>query len=505
LKEWVVIHKIKALYDEGNGLKIRAIARQLGLSRNTVRKYLRMDEAAIEVRQSHRERRKQLDAYRDYIVTLLRQFPNLSAAKVLYKLQQKDPELKVSGRSVRRYVRRLKETVIQCRKRYYEPVVESVPGVQCQVDGGELRGVLIGGIETTVYFVVFVLSYSRLMYVGLSRRPVDTATFIRLHDEAFRYFGGRPEECVYDQSRLVVLGEQYREVELNQTFAAYATAAGFRIHVCEGYDPESKGKVEAGVKYVKRNGLDGEVFDDWEHLEQHLRQWLDTVANRRVHATTGRVPWVHYEESERSHMQPYLSPACLGQQTPVESRKVDKTGLLSWCANKYSAPRAYQGARVGARAEQATLILTDLESGREIARHRLSQGKGEIIRNSDHYRDKEARIADLEAGIAGLVGDETGARLCALIKATNPRIYKDQLSAVKRLLAAHVPLSRDLLVRLCERPSLTSTACRDYLEAYEADPSRFGPNTPEVVPPATSSVHELERYALITANAGGRP
>ena len=93
-----MIHKIKALYDEGNGLKIRAIARQLGISRNTVRKYLRMDEAAIEVRQSHRERRKQLDAYRDYIVTLLGQFPNLSAAKVLYKLQQKDPGLKVSER-----------------------------------------------------------------------------------------------------------------------------------------------------------------------------------------------------------------------------------------------------------------------------------------------------------------------------------------------------------------------------------------------------------------------
>jgi hypothetical protein len=72
LKEWVVIHKIKALYDEGNGLKIRAIARQLGISRNTVRKYLRMDEAAIEIRQSHRERRKQLDAYRAVAEGLLR-------------------------------------------------------------------------------------------------------------------------------------------------------------------------------------------------------------------------------------------------------------------------------------------------------------------------------------------------------------------------------------------------------------------------------------------------
>ena len=210
MKEWAVIHKIKALYDEGNGLTIRAIARQLGISRNTVRKYLRMDEYTIDVGQRHRGRRKKLDVHRDYIVSLLGQFPNLSAVKVLRKLKEKYPELGVSDRSARRYIRQLKETVILRQKRYYEPVVESVPGVQCQVDGGELRGVLIGGVETRVYFVVFVLSYSRLMYVGLSRQPVDTATFIRLHDAAFRYFGGRPEECVYDQTTLVVLHEQYR-------------------------------------------------------------------------------------------------------------------------------------------------------------------------------------------------------------------------------------------------------------------------------------------------------
>ena len=236
-----MIHKIKALHNEGAGLSIRSIARELGISRNTVRKYLRMDEAAIGEEQERRTRYKQLDDYRDYIVTLLEQFTNLSAVKVLRKLKERHPELGVSDRSARRY---------------YEPV-ESLPGVQCQVDGGELRGLSVGGEAATVHFVVFVLSYSRLMYAGLSPRPIDTATFIRLHDAAFRYFGGRPEECVYDQTRLVVLHEQYRELELNQAFAAYATAAGFRIHACEGYDPESKGKVEAGVKYVKGNALAG--------------------------------------------------------------------------------------------------------------------------------------------------------------------------------------------------------------------------------------------------------
>ncbi len=284
-----MIHKIKALHNEGAGLSIRSIARELGISRNTVRKYLRMDEVAIGEQQANRTRRKQLDDYRDYIVTLLGRFPGLSAVKVLRKLKERHPELGVSDRSARRYIKALKETVSLRQKRYYEPV-ESPPGVQCQVDGGELRGLSVGGEATTVHFVVFVLSYSRLMYVGLSPRPIDTATFIRLHDAAFRYFGGRPEECVYDQTKLVVLHEQYRELDPNPAFAAYATAAGFRIYACEGYDPESKGKVEAGVKYVKGNALAGEVFDDWDHLEAHVRQWLDGVANVRQHGTTGEAP-----------------------------------------------------------------------------------------------------------------------------------------------------------------------------------------------------------------------
>ena len=123
-----------------------------------------------------------------------------------------------------------------------------MPGVQCQVDPGELRNVMINGIETTVYFVVFVLSFSRLMHVSMTLKPIDTSEFIRMHDAALRYFGGRTQELVYDQTKLVVIKERYRELELNARFNEYATHAGFNIRACEGYDPESKGKVEAGVK-----------------------------------------------------------------------------------------------------------------------------------------------------------------------------------------------------------------------------------------------------------------
>src|SRR5690554_3436788 len=84
-----MIHKIKALHDDGQGLSIRAIGQELGISRNTVRKYLRQDEATIQAAQSNREREKKLDAHRDYIVYLLRTFPRLSSVKVARKLREK--------------------------------------------------------------------------------------------------------------------------------------------------------------------------------------------------------------------------------------------------------------------------------------------------------------------------------------------------------------------------------------------------------------------------------
>ncbi len=91
---------------------------------------------------------------------------------------------------------------------------------------------------------------------------------------------------MYDQTKLVVINQQYRELDLNERFAQYAVTAGFRIYACGGYDPESKGKVEAGVKYVEQNCLYGESFENFSSLEQHIENWLKTVANVRIHGTT---------------------------------------------------------------------------------------------------------------------------------------------------------------------------------------------------------------------------
>jgi transposase len=507
MKEWIVIHKIKSLYDNGNGLTERKIAKELGLSRNTVSKYLHRSETQIAGQLDEMARTKKLDAYRVYIIQLLQTYPNLSAVKVMRKLKEKVDALAVSDRSVRRYIEVLKAEISFKQPRYYEPVVDMIPGVQCQVDGGELRGVMIGGKETTVYFMVFVLSYSRLMHVSISAQPIDTQALIYQHDAAFRYFGGMPQECVYDQTKLVVIHEIFRELKLNQRFHQYATGAGFHIRACEGYDPESKGKVESGVKYVKQNGLYGETFKDWKSLETYMADWLDTVANKRLHGTTGKQPWTHYDSEEKSKMQSYLTPTCLLAKSIVqETRQVDKTSLISWQSNKYSVPMAYQSAKVGVSADAGQLLINDLTSGDRIAEHVISLEKGQIIKNTHHYRDMTQRIETLEAALEQQLGALSSQRLCVLLKATSPKIYKDQLLGAKQVIATHTAqfgdISTELLERILIAPRLTATQLRDTLDAYQQHPERLVATTTSQ--PASDSVSALAHYAVLNGQSGGQ-
>lgn len=500
MKGWGMIHKIKALYDGGQGLSIRAISKELNISRNTVRRYLRADEPTIQAAQTCRQRVRKLDDHREYMIHLLRTFPRLSSIKLARKLEDKVGKLAVSPRSLRRYVAQLKETVASKQPRRYQPVLDMVPGVQCQVDPGELRDVVIAGVECVVHFVVFVLSYARLMYVGVRFEPLDTEAFIQLHDEAFRYFGGMPEECVYDQTKLVVLSEQFREIEVNPRFARYATTAGFRLHACRGYDPESKGKVEAGVKYTKQDAFYGDTFRDHAELRSHIRQWLDEVANQRIHGSTGQAPWARYDTEERAHMKPYLTPACLSDTSDVlPRRKVDKTGLLSWKSNKYSVPMAYQQGQVGVHEHEGQLQVLDLESHAVVASHAVCSDKGRTLRNNDHYRDPKQGIAELEQAVAQLLGHDVGRQLCERLHASMPRHYKDQLIGAKRALEAESALDRDQISGWAAREGLTAGKLKQWLQAANHASAR---GRDDEVNSAPATPLDLSMYGQLDRSSG---
>jgi transposase len=492
MKEWQMIHEIKSLYSEGKGLSQRQIALKLGISRNSVKKYLSQSVEELVVGKAEAsERMKKLDKYQEYILHMLHHYPKLSAVKIMRKLKEKEPEIGVSSRSVRRYVEGLKAISPCKQKRYYQPVLDMVPGVQCQVDPGELGGIRIGGVETRVYFVVFVLSYSRMMYVGLSKKPINTECFIQMHHRAFSYFGGVVEECVYDQTKMVVLEEHYRELTLNEPFYRYATQAGFSIRACEGYDPESKGKVEAGVKFVKYNGLYGEDFASWSELESYVADWLEGCANSRCHGTTGLVPKHVYVQQEQQKMRPYQVALGLHQQESQCTRKADKVGLISWKSSKYSVPLAYQQSTLGVEEQENKLMLYDLVSGELIACHERSLEKGRLVQKSHHYRNLEEQTASLEQKVVEQLGPEQGRVLCQLIKKTAPKIYKDQLRGIIQMLGT-LPqvVACELIEKLCQRPLLTASAVKDYFTAYACKASQ----QPSTQPTAPGLAQSLVAY-----------
>ncbi|RZB30423.1 MAG: hypothetical protein SRB1_02703 [Desulfobacteraceae bacterium Eth-SRB1] len=334
------------------------------------------------------------------------------------------------------------------------------------------------------------------MYVAASNRPINTEMFIRMHDEAFRYFDGVCEECVYDQTKLVAIREEFREVWFNERFYQYASAARLDIRVCEGYDPESKGKVESGVKYVKNDFFYGDTFDSFDQLNTDLCSWVDTVANKRIHGTTKKKPEELYSLVEQSKMKPYLQPEMMFDVNG-EKRNVDKTSLISYKSNKYSVPMIYQSSTVMIRQDGSKLIIYKPESSDIIAKHDICEGKGHIIKNTNHYRDHQKRIKDFEEDIAGIVGNDLGQKLCTILKASSPKIYRDQVAGLIKIIKQHSD-KQDInnpLGLLAERPRLRVTFIRDYLEAFYTNKEYMPFSWPDNQEPRSDA---LSRYSIVS-------
>lgn len=263
--------------------------------------------------------------------------------------------------------------------------------------------------------------------------------------------------------------------------------------------------MEAGVKHVKQDALYGERFTDDTAVHAHLHDWLETVANARVHGTTGRTPRAHFDTDERAQLRPYLVPDNLLRKPPVtDTRRVDKTGLISWKANKYSVPMPWQQAQVGLQEQADALHIHDLETGDEIARHALCREKGRIIKNTNHYRDPAQRIADLEKAIGGLLAPDQATALCRLLKATSPRIYKDQLVGARDLLKAHAPVDPERLGDLLQHSRLTATQLRQSLEAWQQARVRRRDATPHHDPGSDRQLApaDLSVYAQLGHSSG---
>ncbi len=276
------------------GLRKSQVARNLNLSRNTVMKYWNMSvDEYKQFLESLETRSKKLDSFETEILSWLRKYPDLSGAQVMDWLQERYKDVKIAESTVRNYVSGLRmEYGIpkEKRMRQYEAVEELPMGKQMQVDFGEAKLRHPEGYLVRLWFITFVLSRSRYKYAKWQDRPFTTADVVHAHEEAFEFYGGLPEEIVYDQDHLLLTSENHGDLILTHEFAKYVEERNFRIHMCRKGDPESKGKIESVVKYIKRNFARHRPFTNVDKLNEQCIAWLHRTGNAKMHQTTKKIP-----------------------------------------------------------------------------------------------------------------------------------------------------------------------------------------------------------------------
>ena len=274
LEEWVdVISMHKA------GVPIKEIARELGISRNTVRATLKRDGPPDY---SRKPMPSKLDPHKAYLLERLREFPELSVKQLLTEIRAHGY---TGGISI------LKDFTRPHRVPRKNAVVrfETPPGEQAQCDYAELGIHEVRGVATKVYAFVLLLAFSRYLYVEFADSCRSDA-FLAAHARAFAYFGGMPRRILYDNAKVVALEHTRTVLTFNEALLDFAGRYAFRPQLCRPHRPQTKGKVERTIGYVKDAFLVGRSFTDLDDMNAQVLAWLESEANTREHATTGERP-----------------------------------------------------------------------------------------------------------------------------------------------------------------------------------------------------------------------
>jgi transposase len=502
------IHELKTL-----GYSERRTARELGIDRATAKKYRAMkEEEYLQYKEESKERGRKLDEYREDIINKITTYSEIPASVIydhfLEAAQEAGKEFEPSKRSVRLYVAELREEMglpTMGKIRQYSEVAELLPGFQAQVDMGEQIMLDPYGKKVKIHIFAMVMSHSRKKYVCFQLKPFNGADFVMAHDMAFRYFGGRTTEIVYDQDRVLAVSENAGNVIYTETFESYREYAGFSVRLCRGYDPESKGKIEAVVKYVKHNFLKYRTFYGIDELNSSGLSWLDRTANGQKHETTKMIPSRVFME-EVKHLKPVPT---LSQPVPPREAIIRQTNVVHYLQNRYEVPKGtfFPGRKARVETEGEKVRFCDAKTGELLAEHTVCQGKGrKILLPKNAARFKETKYGEIKTKVLKAFEGMTGAEeYIQRIMERFPRYIRDQLSIISKAQDDYI---RDELHKaLCyciERELYSANDFRDTLVYFKAN--NVQPALKTVVLPAKySNIHAQERSvdAYSTAVTGG--
>ena len=360
---WAEIRRLH----EVERLSQAAIARRLHCSHRTVRKALAM---ASPPASAPAPREGILDRYRPQIDALLAKYPHLNAVRVTQEISKGKDGYRGAVYPVRRYLHRVRPS----RGRVYQEVIYE-PGEAMQVDWGDCGRLVIGQTVRRVSVFVAVLCYSRLCYIefSLSQRKAD---FYRGVVHALEFFQGSPRKLIVDNLKAAVLNGSGRYACFHQDFLALCGHFCLEPIACAARDPESKGIVEGGVRYVKGSALAGrgEELATWEDYGRLAPWWRDEVANVRLHASTRQRPIDRFQQ-ERPQLRPL--PALSFDTDEIVPLVVTSHARVRYDGNRYSVPPVLVGKPVTLRANAGEVRIID--QGGEVTRHPRCYERGRLI------------------------------------------------------------------------------------------------------------------------------
>ncbi len=357
-------------------LSYRKIAKLLGVDRKTVAEVVGRRSVRTEPK-SRTPRPSMLTPYYPLIDQLLDDAPNRSAVNILQRLR---PAGYLGGISILRdRLRSIRPTAP--REAFFH--LDFAPGEAAQVDWGEFGDAFADG--TKVHAFVMVLCWSRMLYLEFTLRETLPA-LLRCYERALRFFGRRCHEYWHDNMPTVVLERLGRLIRFTPRFLAYAGFHGFKPIACNVGRGNEKGRVEDGVKLVRRQFWPGRHFRDLGDLNRQALEWRDTFANRREHATTGKVPELVLA-AEMEALLP-LRPEPYDTDDVVTC-KVSPGFRVRFDTNAYSVPWTLVGRPVTVRGDDEQVRVYYVQQ--LVARHRRCYQRGQDIENPAHRAGLQER------------------------------------------------------------------------------------------------------------------
>jgi transposase len=350
------------------GLTTSQIARELALDPRTVAYWLAQDHFRLRTPRPHTSK---LDPFKPEIVRLLERYP-YSATQVFQRLREQGFD---GGYSlVKAYVR-----AVRPRRQPAFLTLAFAPGECAQVDWGMFGAVPVGQTQRRLSFFVMVLCYSRMLYVEFTVSQT-MEHFLACHQHAFEFFGGILHKIMVDNLKSAVLTRALGEAPVfNPKYLDFATHCGFTIAPCNIGKGNEKGRVENAVGYVKKNFLAGLELPDFSALNPAARQWLDTVANARVHGETKATPTTLWHK-ERPSLHPL--PLHPFDTATVSQVRASRQFRITLDTNRYSVPAHYAGQALTLKTYPDRLCI--YHGATLIARHTRRYDRFQDIEDPDH-------------------------------------------------------------------------------------------------------------------------